>query len=116
MSLPASNVIYVDVDGTLLFWPGKPGRQPGPGEAGFGELPKINKPLADCLRSWHKKGRTLVVWSRGGPEHCKLAAKLCGLNPDACLYKPEICIDDHANTVTAGERKGFIVLDQRCAG
>lgn len=103
-------VVYVDVDGTLLLWPGKAGRVPRPGEAGHGELPTLNQPLIDALKRWHRDGKVLVLWSRGGTEHCRFAAKLCGLDPDACLPKPKLAIDDGPRSVTAGEDRGFVVI------
>lgn len=102
--------IYVDVDGTLLIWPGKAGRPPREGEAGFGEIPKVNAPLVEALRRWHRDGKVLVFWSRGGTKHCEFAAQLCGLKPNACLPKPRIAIDDAPRTVTAGEPKGFRII------
>lgn len=103
--------VYVDVDGTLLLWPDRPGRVPRPGEPGHGKPPTINKALADALRAWHRGGRCLVLWSRGGKAHCEYAAQLCGLKPDACLPKPRVAIDDKPITVTAGEvKRGFVVV------
>lgn len=103
--------IYVDVDGTLLIWPGKPGRVPRKGEAGHGFPPRINYRLVNALQNWHRCGKVLVLWSRGGVGHCEYAARLCGLAPDACLPKPRIAIDDSPKTITAGEKKrGFVVI------
>ena len=111
MNLSAYRVVFVDVDGTLLLWPGeRPGRVPRPGEPGHGQPPAINRGLVDALKAWHGDGRVLVIWSRGGIDHCRMAAQLCCLKPDACVPKPDAAIDDGPRSVTAGEPKGFIVL------
>lgn len=96
--------IYVDVDGTLLLWPGgRPGRVPRRTEPGFGESPAINSALVASLIEWKisevAEGRTLVVWSHGGRGHAELAGRLTGLTPyvDAFLPKPRLWIDDHTN-------------------
>jgi len=105
-------VIYVDIDGTLLFWPGKSkGTPPKKNEEGYGLKPEVNRPLVAALKAWHKDKRFLAFWSRGGAEHCRNTAKLCGLSPDACLPKPYACFDDAPRSVTAGDRKGFLVID-----
>jgi hypothetical protein len=108
------NRIYVDVDGCLLFWPGKRGRVPRPGEPGHGQPPEINKALADALREWKKQparqyvvwgvkqkqvsdtAKTLVVWTAGGAQHAKDAANLCDIADivDAFLPKPDCFVDD----------------------
>jgi hypothetical protein len=106
------SVIYVDIDGTLLIWPGqKSGRPPRRNEELYGVPPSVNEKLANALREWHKSGKSLVLWSRGGADHCRKAAKMCRLEPDACLPKPYATFDDAPNTVTRNERKGFVVLD-----
>lgn len=110
MTLDRHNVVYVDVDGTLLFWPTKPGRVPRSGETGFGRPPELNAPLVEQLRRWHHGNRFLAFWSRGGRKHCEMAARLTGLKPDACLPKPEVAIDDGPRSITAGNPKGFEIL------
>ncbi len=94
--------IYVDVDGTLLLWPGgRPGRVPRKGESGFGAPPAINEKLVNALKLWKlaevDQGRTLVIWSHGGRVHAELAGRLTGLSQyvDAFLPKPRLWIDDH---------------------
>lgn len=100
MKLNRYDVLYVDVDGTLLRWPGlKPGRVPRPGEPGHGARPTVNAELVAALKEWHRAGRTLVVWSHGGAEHARMAANLCGLSPAACLPKPRAAIDDAPDRV-----------------
>lgn len=112
MSLDRFGAIYVDVDGTLLIWPGEAGRVPRPGEPHHGGPPAINVPLVEQLKAWHRAGRALVFWSRNGTKHCQMAARLTGLKPLACLPKPNAAIDDGPRSVTAGSDRGFVVLSQ----
>ena len=105
--------IYVDVDGTLLLWPGK---VPPRNSHDYRNAP-VNKPLVLAIKEWHRGRNVLVLWSRGGKEHCEFAAKRCGLKPDACIPKPRICVDDALQTITAGNAKrGFIVIDHNYFG
>lgn len=115
IALSKLSVIYSDVDGTLVFWPGgKPGRPPRAGEPGHGLPPDINQPLVDALKKWYRPGKnTLVFWSRGGAQHCREIAKLIGIQPDACLPKPYAVIDDAPKTVRFDNRKGYLLLDPR---
>lgn len=111
VSIEQYTSIYVDVDGTLLFWPGKKkGHVPRPGEKEYGKAPEINQPLVNALKNWHKGNNVLVLWSKGGVEHCEKAASRCDLNPDACLPKPQVAIDDSTKTVTPNERRGFCIM------
>jgi hypothetical protein len=104
--------IYADVDGSIVFWPDpSPGRAMMPGDKRTGG-PRINQPMVDALKKFYVPGKTcLVIWSRGGAAHAKKMADFCGLTADAYLPKPRICIDDKAQTVTAGHVKGFTVLE-----
>lgn len=98
--------VYVDVDGTLLLWPGRsPGAVPRPAEAGHGEPPAVNEPLVDVVKKWHRDGRTPVVWSQGGAKHARMAADLCGLAPGACLRKPAAVVDDHLTWFVPGAKR-----------
>jgi hypothetical protein len=104
--------VYVDVDGTLVFWRGC--TDPGDPYTGVeGErYPEINQPLVDRLKRFHVPGQTcLVVWSRTGGAHAKRIADLCGLNPDACLPKPRLCIDDKNHSITIFNQRGFDCID-----
>lgn len=95
MRFDAYAALYVDVDGTLLLWPGdRPGRVPRRGEPHYGEPPAVNTSLVTELKRWHQPPRTLVIWSHGGAAHAAMAANLCGLSPAACLPKPSCAIDD----------------------
>lgn len=84
-----TNHVYVDVDGTLLIWPTRPGA-PQPGET-----PRVNSALVDCLKSWQRSsGGRIVVWTMGGCAHAEMAADLCGLESVTCIAKPDLVIDD----------------------
>ena len=89
--------LYVDVDGTLVFWPGgKPGRVPRKGEPHHGELPARNVALIAALQAWWRRERQLVVWTAGGQRHAKWAVDYCGIASitTAALAKPSIIVDD----------------------
>ena len=86
--------VYVDVDGTLLIWPGpRPGRVPRKGELEFGLPPAVNTKLVKRLRD---SGAQIIIWSRGGEAHAEYAARFCGLDDivTACLTKPDLIVDD----------------------
>lgn len=104
--------IYVDVDGTIVFWPDpSPGRAMMPGDPRIGG-PRINQPMVDALKRFYVPGKTcLVIWSRGGAVHAKKMAEFCGLSADAYLPKPRLVVDDKPVTVTLGQRKGFDVIE-----
>ena len=88
---------YVDVDGTLVIWPGpKAGRVPRRNHPHCGELPAINHELVNKLI---KQDERIIVWSRGGAKHAKDAAEFCGIMHlvIACLEKPRTVIDDSPN-------------------
>jgi len=112
LTLPAVNSLFVDVDGTLLLWPGKPGRVPRHGEPHYGEPPTINSPLVDALYAWKavSPGRFLAVWTRGGAEHARMAVALCAINAivDVCILKPDAFVDDAPTLV-----KRLIVISPR---
>ena len=90
--------VYVDVDGTLLIWPG-----PKPGSAQKGVTPPVNEKLIDGLYFW-KLSRIaarlepgwLVVWSRGSQAHIDWAVDLCDIRSivDVAIRKPDMAIDD----------------------
>lgn len=109
--------IYVDVDGTLVFWPGPdPGEAPIPWHPSLAPSsrhpwPAINQPLVDRLNAWYRPhSRCLVVWSRAGALHARQVAQYCGLTAHAYLPKPRMAIDDKPRTVQAGDPKGFEVI------
>jgi hydroxymethylpyrimidine pyrophosphatase-like HAD family hydrolase len=79
LRLPRPEVIYVDVDGTLLL-------------ANSG----INWALVEQLRQKHAAGFSLVLWSARGEQHAKDAANKanCVGLFTAILSKPGFIIDD----------------------
>ncbi len=79
--------IYLDVDGTLIQWPGC---------VGDGE-PWANRTLIARLRAWLDEGdRRLFVWSYGGVAHARKAVEFCGIADivSGCMGKPTVIIDD----------------------
>ena len=94
MFIPPLARLFVDVDGTLLFWPGdKPGDVPAPGEPAYGREPKLNAELVDALMTWRGDNprSKLFVWSANGADHARWAARFCGLHDrvDGYLDKPQ---------------------------
>jgi len=95
-----SGMLFVDVDGTLLMWPGKAGRVPRKGEEHYGEVPNINRAMLETIYEAMTAGRQVVIWSTGGTDHAKMAATLCGLvigpldEEVTCIGKPNVCYDD----------------------
>lgn len=101
-----TNYVYVDVDGTLLLWPGNPGAPTQQqvenamkayrSEPFFDELmPAVNVELVDRLKDWQQRsGGCIVIWSMGGKAHAEMARAFCGLLMATCLAKPDIAIDD----------------------
>ncbi len=89
--------LFVDVDGTLLFWDEKPGRVTRGVPLEQLHLHCIvNVTLVERLKRWKKPGNLLVVWSMGGKDHAQWAVKLVGLQGavDVCLPKPCGLVDD----------------------
>jgi hypothetical protein len=85
--------LYVDVDGTLVFWP-----DPTPGLYQAGKPYTINQELVDKLKLWRLRmpNGVLVVWSGTGKQHAEWAVKTCGIDDivDVALAKPSAMIDD----------------------
>lgn len=92
-TIKSKRTIYVDVDGTLIFWP-----QPNPGAQQPNCVPKVNHKLVTILREWKALDRhnVLIVWSAGGADHVSYAVKLAEIEDivDYKLSKPEVFIDD----------------------
>jgi hypothetical protein len=82
----------VDVDGTLLLWPGEtPGiKNDNP--------PEINWPVVFLLRNFREDypDAFIAVWSANGLKHAEYATAICGLEETVtcCLPKPVLFIDD----------------------
>jgi len=110
--------VYVDVDGTLLLWPTKPGGATG-GELAAAHrnisaiadqkpedipaadralVPRVNWPLVEQIKAWaNRRNGTIVIWTTGGSEHAELAMMLCGLDMGylvVCVGKPDLIVDD----------------------
>lgn len=96
--------LFVDVDDTLILWPGRAQVLPTR-PVSVADTPPINHELVAKLRAWHDSpnhsatyhghrlvGRQLVVWSTGGAVHARRAVNLCGLDDivDVCLPKPRL--------------------------
>ena len=109
---PEKHPIYVDVDGTLILWPGGlPGRMPRPTkdgvDPGFGEDPVSNGPVIKRLREMYDNGYEIFVWSRGGRDHAVTVVKFIGIEDivSQCLPKPLSMIDDDWLWLTEGTQK-----------
>lgn len=92
-------VIFSDVDGTIIFWQNEDGTYtaPTPKYAQEHNLdPKVNDRAVQFLRNRHAAGATIVLWSMGGEEHCRWAAKFCGIDNIVSNYlrKPTASMDD----------------------
>lgn len=103
---PKKTPVYVDVDGTLILWPGdNPGRLPRkPTELGFGVAPIVNYDLLLKLRKLYKTGKyEIYVWSWGGAEHARNMVKLARIEDivSGCLTKPFIVFDDNWDWINA---------------
>lgn len=89
--------LFVDVDGTLVFWEGKPGRMVrGVPQEHLHQFCTINQKLIEALKHWKDSSKFLAVWSMGGKEHADWAVLLTGLESivDATLPKPCAIVDD----------------------
>lgn len=104
-----TNHVFVDVDGTLLVWPTKPGsphsleleaaRRFARGEPlsalQAARLPRVNAELVRALKLWQEQtGGTIVIWTMGGRAHAELARTLCWLDGAVCIAKPDLAVDD----------------------
>ena len=86
------DVVYVDVDGTLLLWPGTT-----PGFRNEYE-PIVNVALVKALQAWHRVDptRTLVVWSANGASHAVYATMKANISNIVTVHltKPQVFVDD----------------------
>lgn len=82
--------VFCDVDGVLLIWPKHPGR------SGDGKNPKTQEMMANELKRRHSNGDKIYLWSKGGPDHCRRAAKLNNIEEiiSGYLPKPDVIYDD----------------------
>jgi hypothetical protein len=114
--------VFVDVDGTLLVWPTKPGgASAGEVEAAYRNVnalssrspalviaedrhlvPRVNWDLVEELEAWAaRRNGTIVIWTMGGTSHAELAMRCCDWDrgEDAfpkvrCIAKPDVMVDD----------------------
>lgn len=84
MSGPRSEIVFVDVDDTLVR------------SARTKRIAMTS--VAECVRSLRKAGATLYCWSTGGAEYARDAARELGLEDCfvAFLPKPTVILDDQA--------------------
>jgi predicted HAD superfamily phosphohydrolase YqeG len=82
MASPTPQIIYVDVDDTLVR------------SVGTKRIPMPR--VIDRVRNLHAGGATLYLWSSGGGEYAKETAKELGISDlfTAFLPKPTLIIDD----------------------
>lgn len=92
------DIVFCDVDGTLIFWNEKPGRQiRGVPREQFHLHCTKNVELIESLKLWKSLGgKFLAVWSKGGKEHSDWAVNFIAASGyvDATLPKPQMLIDD----------------------
>lgn len=83
------DVVYIDVDYTLLL----------PEDVELFIPDSANKKLVEKIIKWHSEGRTIIIWTSNtrGVQHCKDAAKLCGIEDYIYDYlpKPKLIVDDN---------------------
>lgn len=84
--------IFIDVDGTLVFWPGK-----DPGVKTSTTTPEINTKLIEKIIEWKKQGNDIIVWSAAGKVHAKWVVGYVGIEKyvDYISAKPNIYVDDN---------------------
>ncbi|MEI8572210.1 hypothetical protein U737_09705 [Methylomonas sp. LW13] len=72
------NVVYIDVDGTLLV------------------DDRINHQLVAWARRQFADGKQIIVWSARGADNAKRAVELCGIGDivSHALSKPGYVVDD----------------------
>jgi len=78
------DVVYIDVDGTLLV------------------DDRVNHDLVTWARRQHSEGKQLIVWSARGAGNAKRAVELCGMGDIVthALSKPGYVVDDLAARFT----------------
>jgi len=80
--------VYVDVDFTLIL----------PHDVGLLIPESVNHELVAQIKKWHSEGRNIIIWTSNpdGREHCRKAAKLCGIEEYIYDYlpKPRLIVDD----------------------
>jgi hypothetical protein len=83
-----NNVIYIDVDETLLI--------PASPELFIPTEPNLK--LIEKIKKWKAEGKSIIVWTSngGGVEWAIDAVKRCNIEEyvDLCLPKPYTIVDD----------------------
>ncbi len=101
------DIVYLDVDGTLILWSAQ-----HPYKA-FSAAPRVNVALAHEVRVWKSQRphgdidkRFLAMWSAGGQDHARWAAKEAEIDDlvDAYLPKPQAIIDDSYSWISRPDR------------
>jgi len=97
LKYPTRKALFVDVDGTLVI------------------NGKANVELVEAIRTRHKNGFTITVWSARGEANSKRAVELCGIGDvvSHTISKPTFVVDDkgwgwikHAPSLTVEQAKG----------
>jgi len=72
------DVVYLDVDGTLLI------------------DERVNHALVTWARRQHSEGKQIIVWSARGADNAERAVELCGIGDIVthALSKPGYVVDD----------------------
>lgn len=81
---PKPDVVYIDVDGTLLV------------------DDSVNHQLVSWARQRHNEGKQIIVWSARGADNARRAVELCGINDivSHTLSKPGYVVDDLGHRFT----------------
>ena len=81
---PKPDVVYIDVDGTLLV------------------DDVVNHPLVSWARQRHNEGKQIIVWSARGVDNAKRAVELCKIDDivSHTLSKPGYVVDDLGHRFT----------------
>lgn len=81
------NVIYIDVDETLILRPDD-----------NSSIQTPNLKLIKKIKEWKEQGRSIIVWTSNaeGVEHAYWAVKFCEIEDlvDLILPKPHVIVDD----------------------
>ena len=96
------NVVFVDVDGTLVLPLTKKSRSPNRKVDVYDSITKkfikmeVHEPNVRLLVEEHHRGSYVIVWSRGGFQWAANVVKALDLTPkvDLVLTKPLLYIDD----------------------
>lgn len=84
MDYPKPDVVYIDVDGTLLT------------------DNRVNHQLVAWARQQHHQGKQIIVWSARGADNARRAVELCDMGSivSHALSKPGYVVDDLGHRFT----------------